>query len=62
MTTTNLHPALETTPNAFGLLIEALWAGEIGEREFIAQASQTGVSVAQIEHQIIELKTADGVL
>lgn len=57
-----LHPGLETIPNAFGLLIEALWAGEISEREFIAHSSQQGISVAQIECQLIELKTADGVL
>ncbi|WP_316176234.1 hypothetical protein [Bradyrhizobium sp. SZCCHNRI1073] len=58
MSTTELHPI----PNAFGILIEALWAGEISEATFIKDAHQHGVSLSRIEWEIEQLKTADGVL
>lgn len=62
MSTTELHPGLQTIPNAFGILIEALWAGEISEAAFIKDARQQGISVAQIEWQLEQLRAADGVL
>lgn len=48
--------------NAFGVLIEALWAGEISENDFIKNAHQFGMSVTRIEWEIKQVKNADGVL
>lgn len=61
MSTTQLHPGLQTTPNAFGLLIDALWSGEISEATFIKDSHQLGISIGQIEWQLEQLKAADGV-
>lgn len=60
MTSVEHHPS--PSPNAIGILIEALWAGEISEATFIKYAHQQGASVARIEWELEQLKLEDGVL
>lgn len=50
-----------TTPNGLAILIEALWAGELSQNDFTAQASQLGASVRRIEWEIEQVRQADEV-
>lgn len=62
MPTTELHPGPLTSPNAFAVLVEALWGGEISERDFVAQAHLQGYTAARIEWALDQLRNADGIV
>lgn len=53
---------ITTTSPEIAALVHRLWSGEISEDGFIKDAHQLGASVARIEWEIEQLKTADGVL
>jgi hypothetical protein len=50
------------SPNAFAVLVEALYGGQISEVAFIKDAHQQGFSLARIEWELEQLKMTDGVL
>lgn len=51
-----------TTQNTFAVLREALWCGEIGEREFIAGCAELGVSYDIVQATLADLRAEDGIL
>jgi hypothetical protein len=53
---------ITTTSPEISKLIDLLWDGKISEDAFTKDAHQLGASVARIEWEIEQLKTADGVL
>jgi hypothetical protein len=53
---------ITTSSPEIATLVGLLWDGTISEDRFIKDAHQLGASVARIEWEIEQLKTADGVL
>lgn len=57
-TLTNTMPSSRVFP----ILIEGLWSGEIGERDFVTRCASAGISFETVTSTLAQLRQEDGIL